>query len=113
MLLVICLTALVFWSSVRLLVGAVMKEQYGYRIVLCSLQNVWCVFVGVSVPAMPRTYRMRALFMLFVWYSFAMSTIFQSFFVSFLVSLGYVSRISSLNDVNNSGLKYASNKHVD
>jgi hypothetical protein len=69
--------------------------------------------MGVPVPAMPRIYRARALFMLFVWYSFAMSTIFQSYFVSFLVSPGYVPRISSLNDLNHSGFKYASNIHVD
>jgi hypothetical protein len=113
MLVVIFLTALVFWSSVRLLPGAVMKEPNGYRTVLYCLHNVWCVFMGVAVSAMPRTYRVRALFMLFVWYSFAMSTIFQSFFTSFLVSPGYVSRISSLNDLNHSGLKYGSNDNID
>jgi hypothetical protein len=42
----------------------------------------------------------------FVWYSFAMNTIFKSFFISFLVIPGYASRISSLNDLNHSGLKY-------
>jgi hypothetical protein len=113
MLLVVSLTALVFWSSVRLLVGALMKEPYGYRTVMYCLQNVWSVYMGVSVPAMPRTYRVRALFMLFVWYSFAMSTIFQSFFISFLVIPGYDYRISSLNDLNRSGLKYASNSVID
>jgi hypothetical protein len=113
MLLVIFLTALVFWSSVRLLLGAVMKEPYVYRTVIYCLQSMWRVFMGVSVPAMPRTYRLRALFILFVWYSFAMSTIFQSFFISFLVSPGYDSRISSLNDLNHSGLKYGSNRHLD
>jgi hypothetical protein len=69
--------------------------------------------MGVSVSAMPKTYRVRAHFMLFVWYSFAMSTIFQSFFISFLVSLGYDSRISTLNNFNHSGLKYGSSKHDD
>jgi hypothetical protein len=84
MLLVILLTAFVFWSSVRLLFGAVMKESYGYRTVVHCLYNVWCVFMGVAVPEMARTWRVRALFVLFVWYSFAMSTIFGSFFTSFL-----------------------------
>jgi hypothetical protein len=108
MLLVICLTALVLWSSVRLHFGAVMKELYSYRNVLHCLQNLWCIFLGVSVSAMPRTYRLRAPFMLFLWYSFVMSTIFQSFFISFLVIPGYGSRISSLNDLNHSDLKYGS-----
>jgi len=42
-----------------------------------------------------------------------MSTIFQSFFTSFLVSPGYVSRISSLDDLKHSGLKYGSNSDMD
>jgi hypothetical protein len=113
MLPVILLTALVFWSSVRLDLGVVTKESYGYSTVIHCLYNVWCVFMGVSVPEMPRTFRVRALFILFVWYSFAMSTIFQSFFTSFLVSPGYVSRLSSLDDLRHSGLKYGSNKGVD
>jgi hypothetical protein len=56
---------------------------------------------------------MIALFMLFLWYSFAMSTIFQSFFISFLVSPGYVYRISSLKVLNHSGLKYGNNRQTD
>jgi hypothetical protein len=42
-----------------------------------------------------------------------MSTIFQSFFTSFLVSPGYVSRISSFDDLIHSGLKYGSNSDID
>jgi hypothetical protein len=42
-----------------------------------------------------------------------MSIIFQSFFTTFLVTPGYVSRISSLNDLNHSGLKYGSNSDLD
>ena len=90
-----------------------MKESYGYRTVIHCLYNAWCVFMGVSVPEMPRTFRVRTLFILFVWYSFAMSTIFQSFFTSFLVSPGYVSGISSLDDLMHSGLKYGSDSGID
>jgi len=113
MLPVIFLTALVFWSSVRLPLGVVMKESYGYRTVIHCLYNAWCVFMGVSVPEMPRTFRARILFILFVWYSFALSTIFQSFFTSFLVSPGYDSRISSLDDIIHWDLKYGSNSVID
>jgi len=49
---------------------------------------------------MPRTFRLRVLFYLFVYYSF----IFQSFFVSFLVSPKQLQRISSLEELNLSGL---------
>jgi hypothetical protein len=65
MLLVTFLAALVFWSLVRLLLGAVMYKPYDYRTVIYCLQSVWRVFMGVSVPTMPRTYRLRAQFMLF------------------------------------------------
>jgi len=110
---VVFLTALVFWISVRLPLGIIIKESYGYRTAIHCLYNVWCVFMGVSVPEMPRTFRVRALFIIFVWYSFAVSTIFQSFFTSFLVSPGYVSRISSMDDLIHSGLKYGSNNDVN
>jgi hypothetical protein len=113
MLPVIVLTALLFWSAAKFSLGTVMKESYGYRTVLHCLYNAWCVFMSVSVPEMPRTYRVRAVFCLFVWYSFAMSTIFQSFFTSYLVSPGYLPRISSFDDLIDSGLKYGSNHDVD
>lgn len=113
MLPVFVLTALVFWSSAKRSLGTVIKESYGYRTLLHCLYNVWCVFLSVSVPEMPRTFKVRALFCLFVWYSFAMSTIFQSFFISFLVSPGYLPRISSFDDLNRSGLKYGSLDGMD
>jgi hypothetical protein len=113
MLLVISLNALVFWISVRLLVGTVMNKLYGYRTVVYCSQNVWSVSMGVSVSAFLRTYRVRSLFMLFVWYSFAMNTIFKSFSITFLVIPGYVSRISSLNYLNHSGLKYGNYSRGD
>jgi Ligand-gated ion channel. len=113
MLPVIFLTAVVFWSLTTVPLGAGLKESYGYRTVLHCLYNVWCVFMSVSVPEMPRTFRLRALFCLFVWYSFAMSTVFQSFFISFLVSPGYVSQLSSLDDLIHSGLKYGNNSDVN
>lgn len=103
---VLVLTGLVFRYSTRFHNRTVLRESYGYRTLVHCLYNVWCVFMSVSVPEMPRTCRLRAVFCLFVWYSFAISTIFQSYFVSFLVSPGYSSRISSLDDLAKSGLKY-------
>jgi hypothetical protein len=80
-----------------LFLGAVINEPYGYRTVLNCLKNVWCVFMGLSVSVIPATYRVRALFMLIVWYSCAMSTIFQSIFITFLMSPVYVSLTDSFN----------------
>jgi len=59
--------------------------------------------MDLALPEMPRTSRLRVLFYLFVCYSF----IFQSFFVSFLVSPKQLQRtsISSLEKLNVSGLK--------
>lgn len=110
---VLILTCLVFWYSSVFPHSTLLRESYGYRTLVRCLYNVWCVFMGVSVPEMPRTSRVRALFCLFVWYSFAISTIFQSFFVSFLVSPGYSSRISSLDDLSKSGLKYGNFGAID
>jgi hypothetical protein len=113
MLPVLILTGVVFWYSARFPVTAVPREAYGYRTLVHSLYNVWCIILGVSVAEMPRTSRVRAVFCLFLWYSFAISTIFQSFFVSFLVSPRYSSRLSSLDDLAKSGLKYGNFSTLD
>jgi hypothetical protein len=57
--------------------------------------------MDLALLEMPRTFRLRVLFYLFVFYSF----IFQSFFVSFLVSPKQLQRISSLEELHVSGLK--------
>jgi hypothetical protein len=62
--------------------------------------------MGVSVPQMPRTTNLRVLFFVFVCYCFAMSTVFQAFFTSFLVASGYGKEIASFDQAMHSDLMY-------
>jgi hypothetical protein len=62
--------------------------------------------MGVSVPQMPRTTNLRVLFFVFVCYCFAMSTIFQAFFTSFLVAPGYEKEIATFDELMHSELMY-------
>jgi hypothetical protein len=66
--------------------------------------------MGVSVAEMPRTSRVRAVFWLFVCFSFATSTIFQSFFMSYLISPSSLRPLTTLEDLTNSDLKYGKNE---
>ena len=62
----------------------------------------WSTLMGVSISDMPRTTRLRTYFILWLWYCFAMSTIFQAFFTSFLVEPGFEKQISTVEDLNSS-----------
>ena len=59
----------------------------------------WSVLLGVSVSDMPRTDRMRAYFIYWVWYCFVVSTVFQAFFTSFMVEPGHGKQIITLEDM--------------
>ena len=72
-----------------------------YKSVSHCLYIARCIFMDLALPEMLRTFRLRVLLYLFVYYSF----IFQSFLVSFLVSPKQLKRISSLEELNVSGLK--------
>jgi hypothetical protein len=102
---VIILTTLVFWRTSNGPVCAV-TESHTYRTVLHCAYNVWSAFLGVSVSQMPRTTKLRMLFFIFVCYSFAVNTVFQAIFTTFLVAPGYGRRITSFDELLHSDLMY-------
>jgi hypothetical protein len=65
---------------------------------------VWAVALGVSVPVMPRNSTPRALFLFLVFYSFVISSLFQTFFISILVDPGFGKQIKTLKELNQSNL---------
>jgi hypothetical protein len=64
------------------------------------------VTVGVSVTEMPRSSRLKLTLLVLVWYCFAMSTVFQTFFTSFLVDPGYQEQLTTLEGLLESGMKF-------
>jgi len=106
--LVFILTATAFWRT------ALQDEEDrpAFRTFTRNFYTVWAVFLGVSVSELPTTHRLRSMFLLYVWYSFAMGTVFQVLFISFLVNPGYERGIDTFEDLVESGLKLATDARL-
>jgi len=83
------------------------SELQVYKTLLSSLTNVWAVILGVSVSTMPRTPSLRSLFLAWVCFSLAFSTVFQAFLTSFLTDTGYKPPIQNMDELLASGIKLA------
>ncbi|KAJ9594814.1 hypothetical protein L9F63_013895 [Diploptera punctata] len=79
----------------------------GFNMLAQSFSAAWAVLLGISVPQMPLSLGTRYLFITYVWYCFAISTVFQAFFTTYLVEPGYEARLETLDDVYRAGLTYA------
>jgi hypothetical protein len=82
------------------------KDSRAYSTFSSALYNMWAVTVGVSVTEMPRSSRLKLTLLVLVWYCFAMSTVFQTFFTSFLVDPGYQEQLTTLEGLLESGMKF-------
>jgi hypothetical protein len=103
---VLVLTSAVFWCSRNI---PNIQPPYTNTTLSLTLYNAWSVLMGVSVSKMPKSWNERIFFLLYVLYCFAIITVFQAFFVSYLVEPGYEKRINTFDDVINSGLLYGFN----
>jgi hypothetical protein len=84
-----------------------MSEWQVYKTVASSLTNVWAVVLGVSVSTMPRASSLRWLFLAWVCFSVAFSTVFQAFLTTFLIDSGYKTPIRNKEELLTSGLTLA------
>ncbi|KAJ4431189.1 hypothetical protein ANN_19786 [Periplaneta americana] len=101
---VIILTALVFSCSNH--ASKYSSEPCNKLTPFRSFYDVWAIFMNVSVPKMPKTTNRRILFFIYVCYSFAMSIIFQAYFVTYLVEPGYEKNLETFDELLRSNLKY-------
>jgi hypothetical protein len=83
------------------------SEWQGYKTVISSLTNVWAVILGVAVSTMPRTPSLRSLFLAWLCFSVAFSTVFQAFLTTFLIDSGYETPIQNMDELFGSGIKLA------
>jgi hypothetical protein len=65
------------------------SDHFNYTSLQYSFLNMWAVAFEVSVHKMPHTLKARGLFLLWIWISFALCTVFQAFFTTFLVNPGF------------------------
>jgi len=80
-------------------------EWQNYNSLSSSLTNFWAVILGVSVSTMPRASSIRSLFLAWVVFSLAFSTVFQAFLTTFLIDSGYKTPIQNLDEMFASGIK--------
>jgi hypothetical protein len=84
----------------------VCNETHRYQSLSNCFHDVWAVFVGVSVPQQPTTSILRVFFYLYVCFCFAISTVFQAFFVSYLVDPIYGKKLETLDELLESDIVY-------
>ena len=94
-------------SSTRVGRYSCTSEWQGYKTVTSSLTNILAVILGVSVPTMPRAQSLRSLFLAWVCFSLAFSTVFQSFLTTFLIDSGYKRPIQNMDELYASGITLA------
>jgi hypothetical protein len=93
-------------SVVFCLLGKKFKGGRSFTSWSSSLYNTWAVTVSVPVTEMPRSIVLRLTLIGFVWYCFAMSTVFQAFFTSYLVDPGYQKQLTTLEEILESGIEF-------
>jgi hypothetical protein len=81
-------------------------EIGAYTNISSILYNIWAIVLGVSVTAMPRTFRLRTIIFPWICYCFAISSVFQTFFTSYLVDPGIQRQISNIDELLNSGMQF-------
>ena len=108
--LVLLLTTAVFWCAGNGPYRSVYNETHTFQSQSYCFQNAWAVFVGVSVPQQPTNSSLRFFFFLYVCFCFAISTIFQAFFVSYLVEPNYEKKIETFDELLESDLVYGYNQ---
>jgi hypothetical protein len=106
MITVFVLTSALFWFSANYPGTMVEIDSKNLQTIPKCMYNAWSIFIGVSVPLMPRSWKLRIFFLIYVCYCFAMSTVFQAFFVSFLVEPGYGEKISTFQELLDSNVNY-------
>jgi hypothetical protein len=89
------------------------SENFNYTSLQYCLLNIWAVALEVSVHKMPQTFRIRGLFLMWIWVSFALCTVFGAFFTTFLVNPGFERKIKTLDELLDSGIPYGYTQHYE
>jgi hypothetical protein len=102
----ICLYISMFLVGIVVYVLARNSEQPVYSSLQSSLLNVWSVALEISVHKMPKSFRVRSLFLLWVLVCLAFCIIFQALFTTFLVNPRMERKIDTTDDLIASGIEY-------
>jgi len=107
-----CFTAVAFlavimmWLLAKYEMQLHVRESSNYKTIIYCIYNVLAVLIGVSVPQKPISHSLRIFFTAWVWYSVAMTTVYQAYFIGHLVNPGFEKSITTLNELIDSGIEY-------
>jgi hypothetical protein len=82
------------------------RQDDTYKDISTVLYNIWAAGLGFGVTKMPRSYCLRIVIFAWLSYGFSISTVFQTFFTSFLVDPGLQKQIASLQELSESKMEY-------
>jgi hypothetical protein len=112
MTIVFVLTTIVWWWLANWRDGS-LKDSRTFETLSYCFYNAWAVSIGVSVSNTPNTWKFRYFFLLYVCYCFAMSTVFQAFFISYLVEPGYGKKLETFDELLHSKVAYGYNGAIE
>jgi hypothetical protein len=109
---VLVLTAILWWGLTNWQHGS-LKDSRIFQTLSYCFYDAWAVFLGVSATNTTNSWKFRFIFLLYVYYCFAMSTVFQAFFTSYLVEPGYGKKFETFDDLLNSSVTYGYNGVIE
>ena len=83
-----------------------LHESNSYSNTFSVTTNIIAVSLSVSVNTQPRTAPLRLLFLCWVYYSVAISTVFQAYLTTFLIEPGYQKTIKTVEEMLNSEMPF-------
>lgn len=86
-------------------VGQTTVECDTYKDISDCLLSAWSVVLGVGVHKMPLSQPLRGLFFLWLTYSLAINTVFQTYVTTYIVDPGHRYQIDSVDEIMESGLE--------
>jgi hypothetical protein len=102
----VILAVIVMWLLAKYETKLHIRESENYNQIIYWVYNVLAVLIGVSVPQKPISLSFRIFFIAWVWFSFAVTNLYQGFFIGLLVNPGFENSITTLNDLIQSGIDY-------
>ena len=82
------------------------SDYLTYTSLQYCLMNIWAVALEVSVHKKPQNFRIRGIFLTWIWVSFALCTVFQAFFTTYLVNPSFERKINTEDELLDSGIRY-------
>jgi hypothetical protein len=112
---IVLIISIVFAAISTTLIGrySYTAEWQSYKTLTSSFTHLWAVILGVAVSTMPRTQSLRSLFLAWVCFSVAFSTVFQAFLTSFLTDSGYKTPIRKMDELFASDIMFAYHAEYD